>query len=342
MNPKVFINYRREDTAPITGRLYDRLMAHFGKDQVFVDILEIEPGEDFDEVINGKVGACDIAIVVIGPHWLHATDASGKRRLDDECDFVRMEIVAALERNIRVIPVLVGGAQMPRSQDLPEALAPLSRRNGIELTEVSFHADVFRLTAAIEKSFHVVKKEKALSVPPLGWWQWLVSLARVWLRFEPVAAYPKTRPAAPPEHELAEAEPFDVFVSHSTHDRKWVEQEIIALLKTRGLKPWYSKQSINTASQWEREILCGCKSCQWFLLVVSPRSAESEWVKNELYWAFDYRPTRIVPVIMERCNLWDFHMGLPRIQHVDFTTERRSAQDQLVETFRSPTRAAVP
>jgi len=124
-----------------------------------------------------------------------------------------------------------------------------------------------------------------------------------------------------------------VFVSHSTRDRKWVEREIVALLKTRGLNPWYSKQSINTSSQWEREILRGLESCQWFLIVVSPRAAESEWVKNELNWAFSNRQTRIVPVIMERCDLWQFHLGLPRIQHVDFTTDKRSARNQLVNAF---------
>ena len=100
----LFINYRREDTAPYAGRLYDRLSAHFGDEQVFIDIDQIEPGEDFVEAINRKVGACEIAIVLIGPNWLRATDASGKRRLDDTEDFVRMEIAAALQREIRVIP----------------------------------------------------------------------------------------------------------------------------------------------------------------------------------------------------------------------------------------------
>jgi hypothetical protein len=143
----------------------------------------------------------------------------------------------------------------------------------------------------------------------------------------------QARPASPAEPELAEAEPPNVFVSHSTGDRKWVEREIVKLLKGRGLKPWYSKQSINTASQWEREILRGLKSCQWFLIVISPRSQKSEWVKAELGWAFDNRPTRIVPVIMEPCDLYEIDVRLPRIQHVDFTTDKRSARNQLVNAF---------
>jgi hypothetical protein len=131
MNAKLFINYRREDTRHAAGRLYDRLIQHFGEHQVVMDIDQIEPGEDFVEVINRKVGSCDAAVVAIGPiGWVRP----GKRRLDDEEDFVRMEIVAALQRDIRVIPVLVDGARMPRKQDLPEALAPLTRRNAIELS----------------------------------------------------------------------------------------------------------------------------------------------------------------------------------------------------------------
>ena len=157
---RLFINYRREDTAPYAGRLYDRLTAHFGPGQVFIDIDQIEPGEDFVEAINAKVGACDVAIISIGPVWLRATDASGKRRINDTEDFVRMEILAALQRNIRVIPVLMGGARMPTKEDLPEALAPLSRRNAIELSETRFHADVDRLIEAIEKPRGVAKTEK--------------------------------------------------------------------------------------------------------------------------------------------------------------------------------------
>ena len=163
MTTKLFINYRREDTRHAAGRLYDRLIQHFGEDQVFMDIDQIEPGEDFVEVINRKVGSCDVAIVAIGAHWL---GKSGKRRLDNEEDFVRMEIVAALQRNIRVIPVLIDGARMPQKQDLPEALAPLTRRHAIDLSEMHFHADVSRLIAAIEKPFAAAEKKVELSARP--------------------------------------------------------------------------------------------------------------------------------------------------------------------------------
>jgi hypothetical protein len=149
---KVFLSYRRDDSAAYAGRLYDRLVAHFGAGQVFMDIDQIEPGEDFVEVINQKVSATRAVIVLIGRQWLSATDAEGKRRLEDPEDFVRVEVSAALERRVKVIPVLVGGATMPKLQQLPEALALLSRRNAIEISDTRFHHDVDRLIEALEKA----------------------------------------------------------------------------------------------------------------------------------------------------------------------------------------------
>ena len=166
MNAKLFINYRREDTRHASWSPLRPVNRALWRGSGFHGHRSNRAGEDFVEVINRKVSTCDIAIVAIGPNWLGATDASGKRRLDDEEDFVRMEIVAALERNIRVIPVLVDGARMPRKQDLPEPLAPLSRRNAIELSETRFHADVNRLIEAIEKSFAAAEKKEELSATP--------------------------------------------------------------------------------------------------------------------------------------------------------------------------------
>ena len=147
----IFISYRRDDSAPYAGRLYDRLAAHFGAAQVFMDIDQIEPGEDFVEVIQRKVGACETAVVLIGKAWLGIADATGRRRLDDPEDFVRLEVAAALLRGVRVVPVLVGGASMPRAEQLPAVLAPLSRRNAVELSDSRFHRDVDRLVQALAR-----------------------------------------------------------------------------------------------------------------------------------------------------------------------------------------------
>src|SRR4030095_295099 len=135
----IFLSYRREDSAAHAGRLYDRLSAHFGKANVFMDIDTIDLGEDFVEAITKTVGACDVLIALIGRQWLTAADAEGRRRLEKSDDFVRMEIAAALERNIRVVPALVGGASMPAAEGLPQPLAKLATRNGLQISDERFH-----------------------------------------------------------------------------------------------------------------------------------------------------------------------------------------------------------
>lgn len=147
----IFISYRREDSAGHAGRLYDQLSAHFGKDKTFIDVDTIQPGEDFIEAIEGKVGACDALVALIGGNWLTCKDEDGKRRLDNPDDFVQIEVSAALKRNVRVVPVLLDGARMPRREDLPESLVPLTRRNALELSYSRFHQDVQRLIDALEK-----------------------------------------------------------------------------------------------------------------------------------------------------------------------------------------------
>jgi len=148
---QIFISYRRDDSAGWAGRLFDRLSQHFGRENVFMDIDTIEPGLDFVEVIEQAVGKCDALVALIGQHWLTITDDSGRPRLDNAEDFVRLEIAAALARNIRVIPALVQSARMPRSTDLPDILKPLARRNAIEISDRRFHHDVDQLIEVLDK-----------------------------------------------------------------------------------------------------------------------------------------------------------------------------------------------
>jgi hypothetical protein len=147
---KIFINYRREDSAGHAGRLFDRLGARF-PGRVFMDIDTLEPGVDFVEVIETAVGSCEVLIVLIGHEWLSVKDAAGHRRLDDPADYVRLEVATALQRRIRVIPVLVQSASMPRAEELPPDLATLARRNAIELSDARWAYDVDRLIRTIEE-----------------------------------------------------------------------------------------------------------------------------------------------------------------------------------------------
>ncbi len=150
--PRIFISYRREDTSGYAGWLRDSLTRQFSVDQVFMDVDTIEPGLDFAEVINDAVGTCDILLALIGQEWLTATDAHGDRRLDKEDDYVRLEIGAALERHIRVIPVLLQDADMPGADQLPAELANLARRHALELSDARWEFDVQRLKTVIGKA----------------------------------------------------------------------------------------------------------------------------------------------------------------------------------------------
>lgn len=117
-----------------------------------MDVAGIEPGVDFVEAIDRAVGSCDVLIVVIGKEWARAADAAGKRRLDDPNDFVRLEATTALRRNVRVIPLLVDGAPLPRRESLPGDLQKLTRRNAFELRDGRWESDIGLLVEALEKA----------------------------------------------------------------------------------------------------------------------------------------------------------------------------------------------
>jgi hypothetical protein len=148
----MFISYRREETAPYARRLRDRLVQEFGQDQIFMDIDTIDPGVDFVHAIEETVSAVDVLVCVMGNEWSAITDASGNRRLEDPRDFVRLEVVSALKRDIRVVPVLVRGATMLSADQLPPDLSTLARRNALPLDDARFHADMDRLIESIRKS----------------------------------------------------------------------------------------------------------------------------------------------------------------------------------------------
>lgn len=147
----VFISYRRADSADVTGRIYDRLLAHFGKESIFKDVDSIPLGVDFRQHLSSAVGDCRVLLAIIGKDWLGTETGSAQRRIDDARDFVRIEIESALERSIVVIPVLVQGARMPTDSDLPRSLHSLTYRNSIAVRpDPDFHQDVARLIKSIE------------------------------------------------------------------------------------------------------------------------------------------------------------------------------------------------
>jgi CHASE2 domain-containing sensor protein len=147
--PNIFISYRRDD-APANARLvYERLREWFGDGNSFMDVEQIELGDDWKHVLDQRVSRCDALLTVIGPRWLTVAGSDGRRRLDDPEDFVRWEIREALTRGKRVIPVLVDGAPLPRAADLPPDLAPLAGLQAQTITHARFDKDIETLIEAV-------------------------------------------------------------------------------------------------------------------------------------------------------------------------------------------------
>jgi hypothetical protein len=142
-------------------------------------------------VIHNAVGSCDVLLALIGEHWMTITDEHGRRRLDNPDDFVRLEIEAALVRKVRVIPILVEGATMPRADELPSSLATLVRRQALELSPTRFSSDTSRLLKVLDRVLAEVQAQQAAD--PLS----------------PALARPASGPAGIPHPEAAPEEPED-------------------------------------------------------------------------------------------------------------------------------------
>jgi TIR domain len=147
----IFLSYRREDAAPYARLLQFQLSERFSDARVFMDLDSIEAGLDFAEVIREAVGSCVVLVALIGRQWATLVDEDGHRRLDDPDDYVRFEVQTALERGVRVVPVLVDGARPLRQQQLPFGLHKLARLNALELSYGRYQYDADRLLDLIQR-----------------------------------------------------------------------------------------------------------------------------------------------------------------------------------------------
>ena len=148
---RIFISYRRDDSASISGRIYDRLVAKFGRKRIFKDVDDIPAGVDFNAYIRNTLRQCTVALVVIGRRWLDIQDADGRQRLAQPNDLVRIEIETALSLGLTVIPVLAEGATMPAPPDVPESLRELTRLNALPARiDPDFAHDMDKVISAVE------------------------------------------------------------------------------------------------------------------------------------------------------------------------------------------------
>src|ERR1700689_1302597 len=149
--PKIAISYRRADSEAMTGRIFDRLIAHYGKDAIFRDIDDIPPGIDFRVHINQTLLKTHILLAIVGPQWLGMASNGSADRIQEETDPVRVEVETALRRRVPVIPVLIGSTRMPSSEQLPPSLKDFAFRNAVKLDtgqDFDYHMD--RLIKAMD------------------------------------------------------------------------------------------------------------------------------------------------------------------------------------------------
>ncbi|MBV8858424.1 MAG: toll/interleukin-1 receptor domain-containing protein [Acidobacteria bacterium] len=162
MTTQIFISYRREDTADITGRIYDRLTYKYGAPAVFKDVDSIPPGSDFRKYLDSKIKECAVVLVVVGDGWLKKDPATGATRLENPHDFVRIEIESALKREIPVIPLLVEGASWPPQEKLPEGMQEFVYRQArVVGHDPDFRLHMEALIADLERIFDTCRP-----VPP--------------------------------------------------------------------------------------------------------------------------------------------------------------------------------
>jgi len=148
---RIFINYRRDDASTNASRMYEWLAERYGEEQVFMDVDTIEPGMRWREAIDRAVGSSTLVLALIGARWLSDLD----QRIDDPADFMRYELETALRRDIRIIPVLVEGANMPRADELPESLATLTEYQAFEVRNERFRYDKEELLKRVDRALGV-------------------------------------------------------------------------------------------------------------------------------------------------------------------------------------------
>ncbi|HSD60006.1 MAG TPA: toll/interleukin-1 receptor domain-containing protein [Burkholderiales bacterium] len=163
--PDIFISYRRSDSPGTAGRLADRLRQHYAEERIFRDVESIEAGADFSREILQALEGSSVALVVIGPGWLDAASPDGRRRLDDPEDYVRREIAVALDKDLPLIPVLVGRATMPSADALPEPLRPLALKQALELSERTWDYDYGALIAHLSQTLGIEPDHSQGSAP---------------------------------------------------------------------------------------------------------------------------------------------------------------------------------
>lgn len=166
---EVFINYRTGDGEWPAAFLDDKFKRRFGADRVFRDATSLEPGHDFRHELRRRLERCTVLVVIIGPSWLTSRDDSGRRRLDNPADYVRMEIEESLKRTIRVLPITLNDVRLPLADELPDAIADLAHRQSRAFRSRHYEPDFEQILSVIDKEIpRATENHDAVPTPGPG------------------------------------------------------------------------------------------------------------------------------------------------------------------------------
>ena len=290
--PRIFLAYRRSDSAfHQTGRLSDLLADQFGAEHVFRDICSIPLGMDLRAVIERAIQDSDVMLVIIGKSWLEVCDEDGHRRLDQPSDFVRLEIQIALSSDVRVIPVLVDGVEMPTEIELPESLRELAYRHPFVLSDHSFESDCLRLVDAIRG--YVAPSPLACAAP--RWKLWLLEkFARMLdIPNQPSEAIETSKEAKELATSGAKAKwhtkkntptQDEVFLSYARDDTL-IMQNVRDYLAANDITVWTDEKLEPGTRSWQKAIQVAIERSNCFVVLMTSNSKQSEVIEMERGYA---------------------------------------------------------
>lgn len=302
---KIFLSYRRDDTAAATGRIYDRLRDRFGGDDIFRDVGSIPLGSDFREHVKSIIAACSVELVVIGKQWLTITNAAGQRRLDLPNDPVRMEIEVGLSHGIPVVPLTVDRAPMPTEEELPPSIRALATRNGLEIDNGRhFDDDVRDLVSELDA---LIKNKTAASAIK--------------------TVSPSNQKGGP-----------RIFLVHSHRNNNFAKR-LASDLQAAGADVWLDLSNLSLGEDFVTALTAELYSREWLVPILTPDALRSQWVRNEINAALQLVRTGqmkgVIPIIAERLNPADLPIQWQVMYMLDATENYDSALRRMVQAIAS-------
>ena len=284
MTFRLFLGYRRDDTGYVTGRLFDRLAATFGRESIFVDIDNIPVGYDFSQFLRDAVSSCQLMILMMGRDWLgNSAGQSGERRIDRPLDYLRLEIELALKQNVRILTVLVDNASFPRREELPVSIQHIVNEPTISLNSERFDLDYPMLEDKVRALAEITAS----------------------------AGADLENQAAVKAASNRNSEYF--FISYAREDIDFTRR-LATGLHAEGILVWMDELHMKMGRAWEDQVEVALRDAAAIIFIMSRVSIEADTVRDELSLAVDLKKP-VLPVRIDECEP---PLRLRRLQYADF------------------------